>query len=779
MADVCHGSGLLVSDIALEFGQDAFEDNDVGIRFTPSFAALLRETVEKLQNCQPGGALLLEGHTPGLPAENNPMRCSIGEEAAALLRDHLEREGVCRPIRCIGYGSAEGLGLRVRVRLEGTETPDTQAPPTPANPTSSIQDTLRQIRHQIHQLSCAMPLTFKSNSSDLSQEGTCFVLKTAKLARSHPELTIQCSGFAKGLPEEDNQAKRELSKLRADAVAKTLQKHGVRNKILSYGFGSALGSGLCASVDFLAPDEDAEGNEFRSIPNVELVTEDQEGSVVDALLKELLLQFSFEPNGVRISASPLLRMVALVLKSFPSWIIRCEGHAKGLPKENNLEKKQLSLARSENVRKALQELGVRNPIHCFGYGSEMGIGKAVRMYALERQGALRIPELTDMTADDREKELNRLLEQMLSSNIDFVPNQTAIPKSAGGVLSSIADLLRAFPDEMVLVCEAHARGLPEEHSESKEKLTRRRAELWCQELRSRGVLQDLQCRGAGCAEGLGPCVRMWVTSQAPVESPAVSDQEDPRTRVNVLLAAALEKDGAVKFATNSYQVPAAAAGVIKALATVLATCRQCPICVEGHAKGQPGENSEAKQRLSRMRAEALKVELRKAGVSNPIRCIGRGSDGGLGTCFQVVVDEGQTSLEETEVTLQDTQLSVEERRRLLEERLDAILDGGFKFQPNTMELQLGSAIALSKVAQLLKAFPDVTVESVGHAKGRPEDNNDARVRLSEDRAAVVRRALVAEGVANAITCTGVGSSLGLGTKVCLRTVHPGDRKSVV
>jgi len=776
MADLCHVSGLLVSDIALEFGHDAFEDNDVGIRFTPSVAALLRETVEKLQNCQPGGALLLEGHTPGLPADNNPMRCSIGEEAATLLRDHLEREGVQRPIRCIGCGSAEGLGLRVRVRLEGTETPDTEAPPAPANPTSSIQDTLRQLRHQIHQLSCAMPLTFKSNSSDLSQEGTCFVLKTAKLARSHPELTIQCSGFAKGLPEEDNQAKRELSKLRADAVAKTLQKHGVRNKILSYGFGSALGSGLCASVDFLAPheDEDAEGNEFRFIPNYELVSEEQEGSVLDALLKELLLQCSFEPNGVRISASPLLRMVALVLQSFPSWIIRCEGHAKGLPKENSLEKKQLSLARSENFRKALQELGVRNPIHCFGYGSEMGIGKAVRMYALERQGALRIPELTDMTADDREKELNRLLEQVLSSNIDFVPNQTAIPKSAAGVLSSIADLLRAFPDDMVLVCEAHARGLPEEHSESKEKLTRRRAELWCQELRSRGVLQDLQCRGAGCAEGLGPCVRMWVASQAPVKSPApVTDQEDPRTRINVLLAAALEKDGAVKFATNSYQVPPAAAGVIKALATVLATCPQCPICVEGHAKGQPGENSEAKQRLSRMRAEALKVELRKAGVSNPIRCIGRGSDGGLGTCFQVVVDEGQTSLEDTEVTVLDAQLSMEERRRLLKERLDPILDGGLKFQPNTMELQLGSAIALSKVAQLLKAFPDVAVESVGHAKGRPEDNNDARVRLSEDRAAVVRRALVAEGVDNAITCTGVGSSLGLGTKVCLRTVHPG------
>ena len=35
-----------------------------------------------------------------------------------------------------------------------------------------------------------------------------------------------------------------------------------------------------------------------------------------------------------------------------------------------------------------QDLGVRSPIQCFGYGSEMGIGKAVRMYALGREGCL-------------------------------------------------------------------------------------------------------------------------------------------------------------------------------------------------------------------------------------------------------------------------------------------------------------------------------------------------------------------------------------------------------
>ena len=73
------------------------------------------------------------------------------------LRDHFETEGVCHSIRCIGCGSAEGLGLRVRVRLEAgrfsgclalisstvicggflqeLESAPTRAPPTPASPT--------------------------------------------------------------------------------------------------------------------------------------------------------------------------------------------------------------------------------------------------------------------------------------------------------------------------------------------------------------------------------------------------------------------------------------------------------------------------------------------------------------------------------------------------------------------------------------------------------------------------------------------------------------------
>ena len=131
------------------------------------------------------------------------------------------------------------------------------------------------------------------------------------MVRSHPDLVIQCSGalshavavakkycvsipqrgFARGDPFENDHAKRELSKLRADAIARTLRNHGawtsvlsasklrslsnaptpavpesqVSNKILSYGFGSALGTGLAAALDFLTASEgDAEEDEFRT-----------------------------------------------------------------------------------------------------------------------------------------------------------------------------------------------------------------------------------------------------------------------------------------------------------------------------------------------------------------------------------------------------------------------------------------------------------------------------------------------------------------------------------
>ncbi|CAJ1422255.1 unnamed protein product [Effrenium voratum] len=78
----------------------------------------------------------------------------------------------------------------------------------------------------------------------------------------------------------------------------------------------------------------------------------------------------------------------------------------------------------------------------------------------------------------------------------------------------------------------------------------------------------------------------------------------------------------------------------------------------------------------------------------------------------------------------------------LQELLMQAAENGLKFQPpNTTELQLSSALAVPHLAEALKA-----VQCVGHTKGKVEENNDARIRLSQDeRAEAVRKALVAEG----------------------------------
>ena len=254
---------------------------------------------------------------------------------------------------------------------------------------------------------------------------------------------------------------------------------------------------------------------------------------------------------------------------------RCEGHAKGLPQDNNLEKRQLPLAATSNhesiqschlgVTEVLgscgefsqnvaghsfstwgrrasfvcKDLGVRNTIRCFGCGCEMGIGKAVRMYALERQGLLSercpgsvvlkwraqvvIPSLRSAGGpraceheqgrealqhfsagwgwrDMVEKRFpaapmhlhqGRAAEPAARASFEwqhrFRPEPNRGPKVGarpilrrmlnycvilymsclrGGVLSTVAELLRAFADDLTLICEAHARGLPEENSDA-------------------------------------------------------------------------------------------------------------------------------------------------------------------------------------------------------------------------------------------------------------------------------------------------------------------------
>jgi len=72
-----------------------------------------------------------------------------------------------------------------------------------------------------------------------------------------------------------------------------------------------------------------------------------------------------------------------VLQDFPDFDIRCEGHTKGKPDENNDARIRLSLIRAEAVKRALLQGGVTNAIICEGFGSIKGLGMCVKMFAPE------------------------------------------------------------------------------------------------------------------------------------------------------------------------------------------------------------------------------------------------------------------------------------------------------------------------------------------------------------------------------------------------------------
>merc|ERR1712007_73208 len=159
---------------------------------------------------------------------------------------------------------------------------------------------------------------------------------------------------------------------------------------------------------------------------------------------------------------------------------------------------------------------------------------------------------------------------------------------------------------------------------------------------------------------------------------------------------------------------------------------------EAHAKGKPQENNDAKKKLSHLRAEAVKAAVMSEGAENEIVCIGEGCARGLGVCvkmFYVAPEE----LKKNELQIPDsTGKSKEEKERLLNELLAKVLEENITFEPNSTQIQVTSMSVVNSVARVLKAFPDFGVRCEGHAKGKPADNNSAKVKLSQVRAEAVR-----------------------------------------
>lgn len=618
-------------------------------------------------------------------------------------------------------------------------------------------------------------IAYDSNKSEIQNSSKHSVKQLARLLKAFPDLGIQCAGHAKGKPGDNNLMKRALSQERARTLKESLRAEGVTNSITCVGFGSALGRGNCVRLHPLLPGEaDTEDAELKVLGcNTGNLSVEQEKASLDQLLKEALESgLAFEPNRASIQpqAKGVVRRIAWVLKAFPTWAILCEGHAKGQPADDNEAKRKLSLVRAEALRASLEDEGVTNKVVCMGHGCSHGLGMCVRMFALEPDRDIDVPDMDGLSLEERMQTLNELLARALERGIEFEPNRQEIPPSALGVIRTVARVLKAFPDCAVR-CESHAKGRPADDNEAKRRLSQARAEAVRVALWTEGVSNGIICTGEGSKQGLGMCVKMFAVDPEKLHSRGIDipdasnlsakEQED---LANQLLKKALDKN--IDFEPNSHAMPLSALETVQNVARVLEAFPAFSIRCEGHAKGQPADNNSAKMKLSYLRAEAVKAALKDKGVANNIHCVGRGSEEGLGMCVRMFVTDSATAHRKL-VEIPDKEgLSTEEQATLLNELLARVLFRGITFEPNSSQIQVADMDTIYELARILKAFPGFVMRCEGHTKGQPADNNTAKTRLSERRAESIRAALQKEDVPNEIHCVGHGCSQGLG--MCVR-----------
>mmetsp|Transcript_99133 Transcript_99133/g.171933 ORF Transcript_99133/g.171933 Transcript_99133/m.171933 type:complete len:1052 (+) Transcript_99133:84-3239(+) len=622
-------------------------------------------------------------------------------------------------------------------------------------------------------------IAFEPNKADIHRRGKTTVRQLAKVMQSFPTFTVRCVGHSKGRPADNNDAKKQLAQARAEAVKAALLKEGVANDIICSSYGSALGRGMCVRLHALSRAEMEDGE--MNVPRTDNMNPEQQEASLNQLLKEALDKgLAFEPNKASIQAdgAPVIKQVHSILKGFPNWMIRCEGHAKGLPADNNDAKQQLSQVRAEAVRAALEALGTTNPIYCQGLGSTHGLGMCVRMFAMDPDKDIEIPDVTGKSTEERSQVLDSLLERVLERNIEFEPNKSEIPTSASATVNSLARVLKAFPD-FTLRCEGHTKGLPTDNNEAKRKLSHARAESIKTAVKAKGVNNKISCIGVGSVQGRGMRVRMFVIDPEELKKDEITvpktegmSEEEQTALLNNLLETALQKN--IDFEPNVYEVPATAEDTIQGIAEVLKAFPSFAIRCEGHAKGQPADNTEAKKKLSHMRAEAVKAAVIQEGATNSIHCVGEGCAKGLGMRVRMFVIDPE-ELKKDELQVPDTTgMEKETRRKLLNELLSKALEKNISFEPNKAHIQASGLDIVKSMARVLAAFPDFAVRCEGHAKGKPADNNEAKIKLSQVRAEAVATALSKEGVENKIVCVGNGCAQGVGMCVRMYAMEEGD-----
>lgn len=833
-----------ICQVDLDFGYDLFDEHESGISLSSEATKCLFEATQTLKDL-PTCTVLLEGHCPGSPAENDDIRQSVGEEAADLCKSQLQLGGVQNEIVCTGLGSLHGLGMCVRIlampaaappdfpksaeergsvahsmstktlaeRLRGDgdrgSREDLQETSglshqwsgllkgagQPAEATSSAEGVFGtmdgdipdakslSVDQQVVMLETLVlkmfpkGITFDANRAEIQESARPAIQRLASILRTFPDIGVQCAGHADGQPAENNLIKRSISQNRARSIETLMRAEGVTNGVACAGFGSALGRGNTVRLHVLPPGEaEAEDAQWRIFfHNTDGLSTEQERASLDQLLKEAVEGggLTFEPNHANIQQQSLAtaRRLAHVLKAFPNWAIRCEGHAKGQPAEDNAAKQQLSAARAQALRSAVHQYGAANNIVCAGHGCSKGLGMCVKMCGADPERDIDIPSLDGLSQAERAQLLDKLLAQALEAGIDFLPNRYDIPTPARGLIRAVARVMKAFPGEIVR-CESHAKGRPTDNNEAKRRLSQTRAEALRGAVRLEGAENSIICVGMGSTEGLGMQVKMFSVDREALKGPEIDIPDtsnlspaEQEALVNSLLAKALENN--IDFEPNVYVLPASAAGSVQSLATVLNAFPSMPILCEGHTKGQPSDNNTVRVKLSHLRAEALKAALREVGVENVMDCHGHGSEQGLGMCVKMCVADPDV-VHKLKVDIPSAEgLSTEQQQEALNTTVAQVLEKRkISFEPNSADIQSLCFDTISQIADILRAFPSFKLQCEGHAKGRPADNNTAKMRLSGMRAESVSVALKEKGVVNEFQCAGHGCAQGLG--ICVR-----------
>ena len=117
----------------------------------------------------------------------------------------------------------------------------------------------------------------------------------------------------------------------------------------------------------------------------------------------------FAVCGLQAAGWDKVRAIARVLKTFPEFNVRCDGHARGKPWQNNALLNKMSQLLADVVRGALLREGVENKIWTLGQGSSQGLGMCVKMYVFHpTEDDVYIPDVRAMTVEERKALLKAL-----------------------------------------------------------------------------------------------------------------------------------------------------------------------------------------------------------------------------------------------------------------------------------------------------------------------------------------------------------------------------------